>query len=126
MNYKRVMNKNKGENMEEIKGLTGNPERASRIEQQMKFLESIKDHYNPTTWTDMRIELVSLCYGHYLENTEQEEGNALIDNALVEYIMENNPDTEIMKNMLKVWISLVFNRANAQIDRYQKDIHIQK
>ena len=112
--------------MEEIKGLTGNPERASRIEEQMKFLEKIQDHYNPTTWTDMRIELVSLCYGHYLENTEQEEGKSLIDNPLVEYIMIHNPETEIMKNMLKVWISLVFNRANAQIDKIQRNIMIQK
>ena len=55
--------------MNNINELAGNPERASRIKLQREFLDKIQDHYNEDTWTDMRIQLVSLCYGHYLEKT---------------------------------------------------------
>ena len=112
--------------MNNINELSGNPERASRIKMQREFLSKIQDHYNEDTWTDMAIEMRALCFGHYLQNTEQEEGNSLIDNRLVKYIMIHNENTRTMKNKLKIWISLVFSHANAEIDKIQGNIMIQK
>ena len=106
--------------------LTGNPERASRIKLQRELLERIKDHYTEEEYTDLQMEVRSLCYGHYLEGTDQEEGNALIDNEVVKYIMEYNNNTKTIKLILKNWISQAFNKANAEIDKIQGNIMIQK